>query len=293
MTPKNIIYALADPLTHEIRYVGQSRQGLKRPKQHCQKWTSKHNTYCHNWIGSLQKQGLRPEIRILEKVESKEDLNEAEIKWIAALRAQGARLTNLTDGGGGLLSTSNETRLKLSRALGGREVVNQFGKTFLFPAEAARELGVTSAAVHAVLKRRAVSCRGFVLRYVDDCSDMMEYVEKIEYVDGRPERIRQMVADGMIGPQIAASEGITNTAVHIWTKKLGIKIKRVRFGSESKRIKISRSLGMTPIVDESGIIYQTQAEASRKLNIRASDISAVLHGRQKTAHGHTFRYIES
>lgn len=38
--------------------------------------------------------------------------------------------------------------------------------------------------------------------------------------------------------------------------------------------------------------FETQAEASRQLGIRSSDINTVLKGRQKTTHGYWFCYAD-
>lgn len=113
---KYLIYALCDPTTEEVRYIGRSSSGLIRPRHH---WTSLLNkkTYCHSWCKSILKKGLEPKIKILESFENCEEindvLNKAEIKWIKHYKERGARLTNHTDGGGGLLNLAEEVREKL------------------------------------------------------------------------------------------------------------------------------------------------------------------------------------
>lgn len=96
-----IIYGLRDPVTQELKYVGQSSHGLDRPKR------LRYGGHCGNWIRSLAKIDLRPVVVILEEI-SLEDcsivsrlLDEREIWWIAHAKEQGYRLTNLTEGGGG------------------------------------------------------------------------------------------------------------------------------------------------------------------------------------------------
>jgi len=59
--------------------------------------------------------GLNYEVRVLEEVAQQDDLDEAEVRWIAHGRAQGWPLTNLTAGGERGVR-SQETRDKL-RAL--------------------------------------------------------------------------------------------------------------------------------------------------------------------------------
>jgi hypothetical protein len=58
---KFLIYAMADPRTEELRYVGKSCSGLRRQRQHLCPSTlqSKPKTYCSAWIKSIFLQGHR------------------------------------------------------------------------------------------------------------------------------------------------------------------------------------------------------------------------------------------
>lgn len=108
MSDRYFIYGLRDPRTMEIRYVGQSSRGMKRPKQHTRPNNLKNDHfYVVRWLKSIN---CKPEIVVLERLRidclSAADrcvaLNDAEIRWIALGRlALGKRLTNLTIGGGG------------------------------------------------------------------------------------------------------------------------------------------------------------------------------------------------
>lgn len=96
----NIIYGLLDPITLEIRYIGQSRVGISRPKSHMQPSslklykTNKNLNKKQAWIKSLLIKGLKPKIIILEEFDSPEYLNEAEEFWIIYFKYIGANLTN-------------------------------------------------------------------------------------------------------------------------------------------------------------------------------------------------------
>lgn len=85
------------------------------------------NSYKNNWIKNLKKRNLEPVIKILESFEESEDindiLNEAEKKWIKYYRKQGARLTNVTDGGCGVLGYKHteETKKKIVRSTSGNK----------------------------------------------------------------------------------------------------------------------------------------------------------------------------
>ena len=126
---KYLIYALIDPITNMIRYVGKSAKGMKRPKEHFTPGALKKKSYRSSWIKSLKKNyDVRPDIEILESFEDNVDryvINEAEIFWIGYLRYIGCPLTNLTDGGDGVsgwkstrkgIPLSEETKRKIAKS---------------------------------------------------------------------------------------------------------------------------------------------------------------------------------
>lgn len=89
-----LIYALIDPRTGQIRYVGRSCKGLRRARA-----SAKENVgYKGNWIQKLASQGKTPEITVLQECRTYEELLSAEVAWISALRPTGL-LTNISAGG--------------------------------------------------------------------------------------------------------------------------------------------------------------------------------------------------
>ncbi len=96
-----LIYGLRNPITQEIRYVGRSSSGLKRPGEHLRPHKLKQKSHKSSWIKSLLKKNITPEIVILEEFESSNPLNIAEQKWIVVFKEFGHRLTNPTNGGDG------------------------------------------------------------------------------------------------------------------------------------------------------------------------------------------------
>ena len=120
MVSKYLIYGLIDPRTGELRYVGKSSSGLKRPKDH---WKpsilNKQPTKAINWIKSLISKGMLPQIEILEELDSSLLLNDSEKFWIASVKATGAELLNMTNGGDGQSNgwcPSAEVRIKMARS---------------------------------------------------------------------------------------------------------------------------------------------------------------------------------
>jgi hypothetical protein len=71
---------------------------MKRPKDHRRE--SCPDSYCRNWVKTLQQEGLDYKITVLEVLKSEVELADAERWWIAYGRACGWPLTNLTSGGG-------------------------------------------------------------------------------------------------------------------------------------------------------------------------------------------------
>src|SRR5258708_5038519 len=98
-----IIYALIDPVTGQVKYVGKTIQTLKQ-RLAAHLCAARGNTHTHSsrWMGGLLKQGLIPEVEILEV--ATDDWQEAEEFWIANMRFLGCHLTNHTGGGDGLTS---------------------------------------------------------------------------------------------------------------------------------------------------------------------------------------------
>lgn len=122
MTSKYLIYGLRDPRTNEIRYVGQTRRGLKRPRQHLKSSNINFNNHLKNWVSELERANLAPEIHIFEELNGPENLSSEEMLCIARFKRSGKKLTNCTEGGEGSRSRklSPETKMRLSQALKGK-----------------------------------------------------------------------------------------------------------------------------------------------------------------------------
>lgn len=92
------IYGLIDPLTEELRYIGQTILKVNyRYKHHI--YNSKNNpkAYVNCWIKSLLNKNLKPELIIIDYVES--DLDFWEIFYIQYFKSIGSDLTNISKGG--------------------------------------------------------------------------------------------------------------------------------------------------------------------------------------------------
>jgi hypothetical protein len=116
----NVVYAMCEPGTEIIRYVGQAVNLYKRMQQHYAPCNLIKHTHKNNWIKSLIAKEQDVKIIILAQANSLEELDYLEIKWIAECRALGLNLTNYLDGGNVSMrgkKISSETKKKMSDAL--------------------------------------------------------------------------------------------------------------------------------------------------------------------------------
>jgi len=108
MTTTNI-YALIDPITLHIRYIGKANNVSQRYRAHLNK-ARKHQAHKLNWINSLKKQKLKPILYVLDVVPI-EDWIFWEEYWISQAKAWGCNLLNYTNGGDGC-TFANQTSFK-------------------------------------------------------------------------------------------------------------------------------------------------------------------------------------
>ena len=168
--PKFIIYGLCDPRTKEIRYVGKSCTGLKRPKEHLFHYQNKIKTYKNCWIRSLLKEGVSPSILVLEECE-RQLLDEREVFWINHYRRLGYKLTNMTTGGTGGNTGGSYKKHKPVLSI---NAVTYQAKRYNFVWETAKD-GFAATKVVAVCKGRRKSHKGHYFHYETE-----QFVEPIK-----------------------------------------------------------------------------------------------------------------
>ena len=137
MAIKHIIYALTDPETADVRYIGRSSSGMKRPLSYNvdsmarnKDGSWKRNTRVFHWVRSVLARGMKVDCVVLEyrppeivdKNETNKWLDDHEKKAISHYRGIFARLTNLTDGGEGITgcSATPERKAKIGAANKGK-----------------------------------------------------------------------------------------------------------------------------------------------------------------------------
>lgn len=136
------IYTLSDPRSNQIRYVGKANNPWNRYTNHFNSARDK-NTHKRNWINSLRKDGLRPELIIIDEV-SKNEWRYWEKFYISLFKTWGFSLLNYTEGGDGVTfgnsgswkkgniphnkgkECSKETKQKIKDKLIGRSNINSY-----------------------------------------------------------------------------------------------------------------------------------------------------------------------
>lgn len=109
------IYALIDPSSGEVRYVGKTTDPRCRLRRHR---TEQGHNKRHKWLKELTIAGQEPQLRILEQTDQ-ESWQGREQWWIAHMRLLGNELVNETIGGNGSagLAPSPQTRAKISQSV--------------------------------------------------------------------------------------------------------------------------------------------------------------------------------
>lgn len=118
------IYALCEPDTGEVRYIGKAINPQLRLQRHLAPHALARRSHKNSWLKNLLARGQSPMLCILQEAPL-EEAYELEKWWIAVYRPNG-RLTNATDGGEGVTNPPAEVRARI----GWRKIT----------AEAAREI---------------------------------------------------------------------------------------------------------------------------------------------------------
>jgi len=84
------IYALVDPNTDEVRYIGKSDDPKRRLQEHYYTCFAAKG----HWLSQLKQQDKEPTIKILERVQDSELWPEREIYWFRYAKEHGWDLTN-------------------------------------------------------------------------------------------------------------------------------------------------------------------------------------------------------
>lgn len=194
----DVIYALIDPRTECIRYVGKTNQPLSyRLSAHLRETAKCHRYY---WIQELKRSGLKPSITVLE-VCGRWPWQETERFWIRSLRMAGVKLTNNTSGGDGVPDLPPEARERIRRAWLGRKHTPETRAKFPL-----RRVGYKASA--ETKRKHSLSMRGRKITWSDKIAESVRKVDAIQEV-----RIRERILAGERVCDLAKEFGLHRTTV--------------------------------------------------------------------------------
>lgn len=150
------IYALCEPGTRTVRYIGQTLDLARRFRYHLAT-SSKKKSHLGNWLSSVLSRGEQPTLLELSRTDESQWCTE-ERRYISAARAIGIQLVNSTDGGPGTLGLkfSEESKRKKSLRFSGAGNP-MFGKPV--PIETRERLRAASLAAYSDPEARAAAGR--------------------------------------------------------------------------------------------------------------------------------------
>jgi len=122
MSKTTFIYALCEPASRVVRYIGKSDFPQRRFSNHLSR-SARRQSHLGCWLRSILSRGELPSIVILREVPV-ETWQAEEALYIKAARVLGLNLVNATDGGEGCSgrSPSAETRSKMRAAKLGKKL---------------------------------------------------------------------------------------------------------------------------------------------------------------------------
>lgn len=195
------IYGLVDPRNNQVRYIGKANNPKNRYKNHYNSARDK-NTHKRNWISNIRKDGLRPELIIIDEVK-KVEWQYWESFYISLFKTWGFNLVNYTSGGDGStfgnkgsfikghiphnkgIPCSEETKQKIKNKLIGVSNTNSYKpiiqydlkynkiKNFICIKDAISESNgyFIASKISACLTGKIKHHKGFIWKY-DDGSDL-------------------------------------------------------------------------------------------------------------------------
>jgi hypothetical protein len=164
------IYALVDPESEEVRYVGKSVNPKERLYNHIGK-CYKEQTRKANWIYSLRKNGQKPRMKILKET-NQEEFPYWEEYYIKEYLKMGARLTNYDEQGIGTCSLSKikapkepfQNKLKKDTTVYQFDLSGNLIRSYLSMRKAERATGLNHGNISRCCSGEKSQAGGFVFR---------------------------------------------------------------------------------------------------------------------------------
>lgn len=181
------IYALIDPDTDDVRYIGKSIRPHQRLKDHMND-----TSFCHraHWLQGLKAKGKKPLVLILDRAPEGGDWQSAERYWIALGRDLGWPLTNNTSGGDGVVDLAPESRERIRKAWIGRK---HSPESLIRIGNASRGRVKTEASKELMRRKMA----GRAIKWIDKVSTALAKLSPQDQADildafGRGEKVKDL-----------------------------------------------------------------------------------------------------
>ena len=281
---KSVIYYILNRINGKA-YIGKTvRELWRRIKQH--------RTRPESCIGdAIKKYGFENfSVFVLEECATPEELNEREKYWIKTLHTKTPYGYNLTDGGDG--GKKAGIRNRPVRCL-------NTGEVFESIKQAAEHFNLKGHKISVVCRKKRFQTGGLRFEYCDSPFDPEERLreahktntEKIRCVETNEIFESVTAAARHFGFKPATVNGActgAKSSAHGYhfeycneEKRAAAEIRRSQIAPHSKAV----------LCINTGIIYKSIAEASRKTNIHSSAISSVCSGKHNTAGGYHWRFV--
>lgn len=211
------VYALCDPRTGDIRYIGQTIDIHKRYAQHLL-YSSEGAKKV--WLDELKSAQLLPTITVLESNISDDQISEREMYWIAYYLERSCDLTNIT-----LPAHRNPQNSERQGTI--RKLLREYGFTMR---EVAHAMGIPESTLHHWASHNSIPKRKrIVLSKILGC-DVQDLAPKSpeNLAPKSPEKaqepnkqhhknLRALIKDaGMYMREIAEITGIPESTLHYW-----------------------------------------------------------------------------
>lgn len=169
------IYALSDPETGAIRYVGKTMRTLKRRLGDHIYFSKEGRCYSSHWVKSLVRKGVIPVITLIE-VCNENNWKEREKFWINEMRKT-CKLTNTLDGEFSNFSEEQKQELharrmnrykSISKPVCQYDWQGKFVKKWTSPSEAGKALDIDISAVRKACSNPSAFVGGHYWRFFKD-----------------------------------------------------------------------------------------------------------------------------